>query len=92
MSMTIAYAVIWVIASTIVAFLPMPYQIRPGILLMATAPAVIFLLAADFGPLAGGLATVAFLSMYRHPLRYFWSRMRGAPALVVALQGAPGRW
>lgn len=82
MSMTIALAVIWVIASTIVAFLPMIYQIRPGILLMAAAPAVIFLLASDFGPLVGLLATLGFLSMYRHPLRYFWSRMRGVPGVV----------
>ncbi|MGV6848219.1 MAG: DUF2484 family protein [Marinibacterium sp.] len=78
MTMTIAFAALWVIASTIVAFLPMYHQIRPGILLMAAAPFLIALLGMDYGPLVAGLATVAFLSMYRNPLVYFWARLRDA--------------
>lgn len=68
---------LWVIAATVVAFLPMRYQYAPGILLLAAAPVLIFLLGREFGWVAGLLALLAFLSMFRNPIRYFAKRAMG---------------
>ncbi|MGR3803662.1 DUF2484 family protein [Marinibacterium profundimaris] len=76
MTLSLTLALIWVLASTIVAFLPVERQFRPGGLLLATAPLLIWGLARDFGPVAGILALGAFVSMYRNPLRFLWARMR----------------
>ncbi|MEM8729762.1 MAG: DUF2484 family protein [Pseudomonadota bacterium] len=76
MTLTLTLAILWVFASTIVAFLPMERQFRPGSLLLITAPLLIFALAFEYGPIAGIAALAAFISMYRNPLRYLWSRMR----------------
>lgn len=68
---------LWVIAATIVAFLPMRYQYAPGIALLLAAPVLIYMIGRDFGLLVGALALFAFLSMFRNPLRYFWKRALG---------------
>ncbi len=68
---------LWVIAATIVAFLPMRSQYAPGIVLLFAAPVLIFFIGRELGWLAAGLALFAFLSMFRNPLRYFWKRARG---------------
>ena len=68
---------LWVVAATIVAFLPMRHQYAPGIFLLLAAPALIFFIGRELGWLAAGLALLAFLSMFRNPLRYFWKRARG---------------
>lgn len=67
----------WVIAATIVAFLPMRYQYGPGVLLLLAAPVLIFFVGKELGWLPAGLALLAFISMFRHPLRYFWKRAWG---------------
>ena len=79
MSMTMALAVIWVIAATIVAVMPLHHQFRPGSLLLAASPPMLVMLALDFGLLVGMMACCAFVSMFRHPLRYFWSKLRATP-------------
>jgi len=68
---------LWVIAATIVAFLPLRYQYAPGILLLLSAPVLIFFIGRELGWLPAGLAVLAFLSMFRNPLRYFWKRALG---------------
>ncbi|WP_428928529.1 DUF2484 family protein [Marinibacterium sp. SX1] len=77
MTLSLTLAILWVFASTIVAFLPMERQLRPGGLLLIVAPLLIWALARDFGPVVGIIALGAFVSMYRNPLRYVWTRMRG---------------
>lgn len=78
MTLSLTLAILWVFASTIVAFLPMERQFRPGGLLLASAPFLIAALTYDFGAIAGVSAAAAFLSMYRNPLRYLWGKMTRA--------------
>lgn len=73
----IVVASVWVIAATIVAFLPMRYQYAPGIALLLAAPVLIFLLGREHGVLLAALAGLAFVSMFRNPLKYFAKRALG---------------
>ncbi|MDU8909906.1 DUF2484 family protein [Aestuariicoccus sp. MJ-SS9] len=68
---------LWVLAATLVAFLPMRRQYVPGVALLILAPGVIGWIGLAHGWLPGALALAAFLSMFRNPLRYFWARARG---------------
>ncbi|WP_439124205.1 DUF2484 family protein [Marivita sp.] len=67
----------WVFASALVAMLPMRWQYMPGVVLLAAAPALIVLIAQSLGLWAALGAALAFVSMYRNPLRYFWKRLTG---------------
>jgi len=75
MNMTIALASMWVVAATIVAMLPLHHQFRPGSLLLVSAPPMITLLAMQYGVLVGLLAVAAFVSMFRHPLRFYGGKL-----------------
>lgn len=77
MSLSVTLAVVWVFASTIVAFLPMRLQYAPGFTLLIAAPLVIGFLGYQHGLVAGLGALAAFVSMFRNPLRYFWRKWRG---------------
>lgn len=67
----------WVIASAIVAMLPMRYQYVPGVALLIAAPFLIFWVGVSVAWWAAVLALFAFVSMFRNPLRYFLARARG---------------
>ncbi|WP_300055942.1 DUF2484 family protein [uncultured Roseobacter sp.] len=67
----------WVLASALVAMLPMRHQYVPGVVLLIAAPVLILWVAAAFSWWAAALALFAFVSMYRNPLRYFVARARG---------------
>ncbi len=69
--------ILWVFASAIVAMLPMRLQYVPGITLLIAAPVLIFFIWTDIAWWAGLAALGAFVSMFRNPLRYFWTRARG---------------
>ena len=69
--------ILWVFASTLVAMLPMRQQYVPGVMLLISAPVLIFFIAQAVGLWLSLAALVAFLSMYRNPLRYFWKRLTG---------------
>ena len=77
MSLSAILACIWVVAATVVAFLPMRRQYAPGVFLLGAAPVLIGLLWYDHGMWVGLAALAGFLSMFRNPLRYFWRRARG---------------
>ncbi len=79
MSFVVTLAVLWVLASTIVALLPMRMQYIPGGFLLFTAPVLIVVIGFQHGWLWVIPAVLAFLSMYRNPLRYFWRKWRGLP-------------
>ncbi|SLN19870.1 DUF2484 family protein [Pseudooctadecabacter jejudonensis] len=70
-------AIIWVLLATATALLPMRFQYGPGVALLIAAPVLIVWLGFDFGWLWVVPATLAFASMFRNPLRYFWARFRG---------------
>lgn len=78
MSLSIILAVCWVLASTVVALLPMRRQYAPGLLLLIAAPVLIGFLGYEHGWIAAALATAGFVSMFRNPLRYLWGKAFGA--------------
>jgi hypothetical protein len=67
----------WVFASALVAMMPMRWQYVPGVTLLLVAPVLIFEIAQSVGIWASVAGTLAFVSMYRNPLRYFWKRLTG---------------
>ena len=75
--MVVWAAIGWVIASTIVAMLPMRMQYVPGVMLLIAASILILWIGLSVAWWAGILALLAFLSMFRNPLRYFLARARG---------------
>ncbi len=83
MSASVAIAVFWVFASTLVAFLPMRRQYVPGGFLLFSAPLVILFLGVQHGWVWVIPGLLAFLSMYRNPLRYLWRKWRGLPTESV---------
>ncbi|MBT8411190.1 MAG: DUF2484 family protein [Octadecabacter sp.] len=77
MNWPVIIAALWVLAATVVALLPMRMQYVPGVALLLMAPVLIIWLAVLYGWWVGVLALLAFVSMFRNPLRYLWARARG---------------
>lgn len=80
MSPALISGCLWVVASTITAMLPMRRQMVPGIALLLAAPLLIVWIGATHGWGWSVAGLVAFLSMFRNPLRYFLKRALGRPA------------
>ncbi|SLN19333.1 DUF2484 family protein [Ruegeria meonggei] len=74
---SVLFAALWVVASTIVAMLPMRLQFPPGVVLFIAAPALIVWLGHDFGWFFSVLGFAAFASMFRNPIRFYWRRWTG---------------
>lgn len=74
---SVLFAGLWVLASTVVAMLPMRLQFPPGVVLFVSAPALVVWLGHDFGWFYSVLAFAAFASMFRNPIRYYWRRWTG---------------
>ena len=70
MSVALICAFLWVLAATAVAFLPMKRQYAPGLVLLVAAPLLVLWLGWTHGWLWALVALAAFVSMFRHPLRY----------------------
>ena len=70
MSLPLLLGCIWVLLATIVAFLPMRRQIAPGILLLLAAPALLGWIASVHGIWVFAAGLLAFVSMFRRPLRH----------------------
>ena len=79
MSTPMILAILWVLAATGTAMLPMRRQYVPGLALLLVAPVLMIWLGMVHGWLTGLAALVAFTSMMRRPLRYLWKRARGVP-------------
>lgn len=77
MTPSLIIACLWVIASAIVAFLPMKRQYYPGITLLVAAPVLIIWLGYDFGWWVALIGVFGFVSMFRNPLIYIYRRLRG---------------
>lgn len=76
--MTLLWACIfWVFASAATAMLPMRLQYVPGVALLIAAPGLLVWIGVAVGWWVTLLGLVAFVSMFRNPLRYFWARARG---------------
>ncbi|SEW21081.1 Protein of unknown function [Cognatiyoonia koreensis] len=77
MTLSLILSCLWVVASAIVAFLPMRRQYVPGVTLLVLAPVLIVWLGFDYGWWLAVIGTFAFVSMFRNPLLYFYRRARG---------------
>lgn len=70
-------AIIWVFCAVAAAMMPMRWQFRVVPVLAAAAVMIMSMIAMTYGWVAFGLAVAGFVSMFRHPLRYVWRRIRG---------------
>ena len=77
MSLSLILACLWVLASALVAGLPMRKQYVPGVALLIAAPVLIGVIFYEHGALLGFAALFGFVSMFRNPLIYFAKRARG---------------
>lgn len=77
MSLPVLFACLWVLASAIVAMLPMRRQYVPGVALLIAAPFLIFWLGYAHGWWWVVVGLLAFGSMFRNPLIYLYRRARG---------------
>lgn len=71
--------ILWVFAATATALLPMRHQMIPGTALLIAAPLLIGWVGWTHSPWWALAATLAFLSMFRRPLLYFYRRALGLP-------------
>ena len=77
MTLSAILSCLWVLASAITAMLPMTHQYRPGLALLLAAPILIVWLGYDYGWWVSGIGLLAFGSMFRNPLMYFYRRACG---------------
>jgi len=77
MSWSIIICACWVLAATCTALLPMRRQYLPGVTLLVLAPVLIIWLGYENGWGWSFAGLLAFISMFRNPLRYFYARARG---------------
>lgn len=82
MSLSVILSALWVLAATMVAFLPMRRQYLPGTLLLIAAPVLIVWLGHDHGWGWSVAALLGFLSMFRNPIRYYLRKWRGLETQV----------
>ena len=80
MSLPLILGALWVLASALVAMLPMRRQMVPGIALLVTAPILLVWIGWAHGWVWLAVGLFAFLSMFRNPLLYFARRALGRPA------------
>jgi uncharacterized membrane protein len=80
MSLSLILACVWVLASAVVAALPMRRQYLPGVALLMAAPVLIGVIFYEHGVLLGCAALFGFVSMFRRPLLYFGRKAFGLPA------------
>jgi hypothetical protein len=77
MGTPLVLAFLWVVAATVVAFLPMRLQFVFGFALALSAVALIVWLSVSLSAWIGVAALAAFVSMFRKPLGYFAKRLTG---------------
>ena len=70
MSTSLILGFLWVLASAIVAMLPMRHQYAPGVTLLILAPVLIGYIGTQHGWLIVAFALFSFVSMFRNPLIY----------------------
>ena len=77
MSLSLIAASLWVLLATVVAMLPMRLQYPPGIVLLLSVPFGLVWIAQDHGWGYAVAGFLAFASMFRNPLIYYWRRASG---------------
>ena len=69
--------IVWVFTSAAFAMLPIRYQYVPAVILLIAAPVLILLIGIQVSAWIAIAAIVAFIAMFRNPLRYLWAKIRG---------------
>lgn len=82
MSAPLILGCLWVIASAIVALLPMRRQMLPGTVLLIAAPLLLLWIGLTHGLGWTAFGLFAFLSMFRRPLTHFVRRALGLPTFL----------
>jgi len=77
MSAALITGCLWVLASAIVAMLPMRMQYPPGLALLIAAPFLLVWIGVVHGWVWLVIGLFAFVSMFRNPLIYMAKRVRG---------------
>lgn len=77
MSSLLIAAIAWVFVATATAFLPMRWQLVPGLALIAGAFVLIWMIFVQYGPVPGVLALAAFVSFFRRPLGHLIRKLSG---------------
>lgn len=80
MNLSLILGGLWVIAATLVALLPMRLQMLPGLGLLLAAPVLLVWIGWEHGWTWAVFGLFAFVSMFRHPLRYVLFKALGRPA------------
>jgi hypothetical protein len=80
MPATAIAAILWVLAASVTALLPMRRQMVPGLALLVLAPGLIVWIGVVHGWLWAVPAALAYVSMFRNPLRYVLRRALGRSA------------
>ena len=57
--------------------LPIRLQYIPAVILLIAAPILVIMIAIKLSPWIAIAAVVAFVSMFRNPLRFIWAKLRG---------------
>lgn len=70
-------SIAWVFASVGVAMLPVRKQYFPALVLLLAAPVLLVMAGMQYGWVYAVLGLIAFVSMFRNPLRYIAARLRG---------------
>lgn len=70
-------SITWVFASVGVAMLPVRKQYFPALVLLLAAPVLLVMAGMQYGWVYAVLGLIAFVSMFRNPLRYIAARLRG---------------
>jgi len=83
MSLPLTFGCVWVFLAAIVAALPMRQQYAPGSVLLIAGPVLLGWIAAAHGLWVFGFGVLAFVSMFRKPLRYLLRRNSGEPPEVT---------
>ena len=79
MSAPLVLGALWVIVASVTAMLPMRWQIYPGLPLLVAVPFLLGWIGVDHGIWWVVVGLLAFASMFRRPLYYFYLRARGLP-------------
>jgi hypothetical protein len=77
MSASLIIGAVFVVASALVALLPIRRQMWPGGTLLLAAPFVLGFIGYQHGWIWLAVGLAVFVSMFRNPLRYVLAKARG---------------
>lgn len=74
--MSLIAAILWVLVTTAVAMLPVERHFVPGRILLFIAPFLLVWMGFEMGWIAVVFGLFAVGSMYRRPIKYYWTKWR----------------